>query len=375
MSGALNNLKVVEMAAIGPVPVCGQLLADQGADVVILDRASGAADTANVHRRNKRSVALNLKSAAGIAAARRLIDEADILLEGFRPGVMERLGLGPTECHESNAKLVYGRMTGWGQSGPLASTAGHDLNYLAITGALQAIGRRGEPPVPPLNLVADYGGGAMFLAFGVLAALFERSQSGRGQVVDAAMSEGVPAMMGLFHSMLAQGRWTVERENNLLDGAAPFYRCYETSDGKYISIGALEPQFFARLAELAGLPEEDCTMRNDKAHWPAMHERYSALFRTRTRAQWTELLADQDCCMAPVLSFDELEEHPQNQARGTFRRVDGVLQAAPAPRFDRTAAPPLCPPQAPGGATEQVLGSLGYTAQQLQQLRVDGVLT
>lgn len=375
MSGALNGLTVVEMAAIGPVPLAGQLLADQGARVIVLDRQSDEADPRDVNRRNKQSVAINLKSPQGVAAALAIIASADIVIEGFRPGVMEKLGLGPSQCWAKNKRLIYGRMTGWGQSGPLAATAGHDINYLSITGALHAIGVAGEAPIPPLNLVADYGGGAMFLIFGVLAALHERAHSGHGQVVDVAMSEGVTAMMGLFHSLSAKSQWSTQRQSNLLDGGAPFYRCYQTADGESISVGALEPQFFAELVERAGLPVEDCDSRSDRQNWPALHRRYEAVFRSKTRAQWQQIFNDSDACVAPVLSLDEVEQHPQNQHRGTFMRQDGVLQAAPAPRFERTPAASPCSPQAPGSATDDILADLGYSQAQLAQLRANGVLT
>ncbi len=375
MTGALAGLTVVEMAAIGPVPLAGQLLADQGARVIVLDRKSGERDTSDVSRRNKQSVALNLKNPDGVAAAGRIIDRADILIEGFRPGVMEKLGLGPEQCHVSNPGLIFGRMTGWGQTGPLAQTAGHDLNYLAITGALHAIGRDGEPPIPPLNLVADYGGGAMFLLFGVLSALHERNQSGRGQVVDVAMSEGVSAMMSLFHSFSAKGRWQVGRERNLLDGGAPFYRCYETADGESISVGALEPQFFAELVQLAGIAASDCDTRDAPGNWPELHKRYEAVFKSKSRDQWVEIFNGSDACVAPVLSLDEVEAHPQNQARGTFIRQADVMQAAPAPRFDRTPAATPQLPLAPGESTEQVLQELGFDASQIASMRNDGALT
>ena len=343
--------------------------------MIVLDRKSGAQDSTDVSRRNKESIALNLKHADGVAAAQKLINSADVLIEGFRPGVMEKLGLGPETLQQSNPGLIVGRMTGWGQTGPLAHTAGHDLNYLSITGALHAIGRDGQPPIPPLNLVADYGGGAMFLLFGVLSALHERSQSGRGQVVDVAMSEGVSAMMSIFHSLGAKGRWQVGRERNLLDGGAPFYRCYETADGESISVGALEPQFFAELVERAGLPASDCDTRDAPSNWAELHQRYESVFKARTRDEWVEIFNGSDACVAPVLSLDEVEAHPQNRARGTFIRHDGVMQAAPAPRFDRTPAATPNPPTAPGDATDKVLEELGYSAAQIEKMRSDHALT
>src|ERR1700676_2234669 len=278
MSGPLTSLRVVEFSGIGPGPLVGQLLADLGADVVTVDRRSAKADPADVNRRNKRSVALNLRKAEGLAAARCLLAGADVLIEGFRPGVMERLGLGPDVCLSANPRLVYGRMTGWGRTGPRAHRAGHDINFLGIPGALHAIGRPDEPPVPPLNLVADFGGGSMFLVFGILAALFERSKSGHGQVVDAAMVDGVPAMMGLLHGMLARGLWTEQRGRNLLDGGAPFYRTYQTAGGKDIADGSLEAGFFGEPIRPLGLAENQNEIQNDRDQWPDMHARYAEVF-------------------------------------------------------------------------------------------------
>lgn len=375
MAGPLDGLKLVEMAGLGPCPLAGQLMADLGAEVVVIDRISAQAVASEINRRGKKSVALNLKSAEGRAAAMRLIARADILIEGFRPGVMEKLGLGPAECHAANPGLIFGRMTGWGQEGPLAMTAGHDINYLSLSGALGAIGRADAPPVPPLNLVADYGGGAMFLIFGVLAALYEKGRSGLGQVVDAAMVDGVPAMMGLLHQWQAQGQWRQGREGNLLDGGAPFYRCYATKDGRALSVGPLEPQFFAQLVALAGLPPEHCADQNNPATWPDRRALYAQVFARKTRDEWMDIFAGSDACVAPVLDWDEVEHHPHNAERGTFLRVQGVLQAAPAPRFDRTPAATPQPPTAPGADTEAVLSGLGYDSAALERLRADGALT
>ena len=375
MAGPLDGLKIVEMAGLGPCPLAGQLLADLGAEVVVIDRKSAAADPTEVNRRGKHSVALNLKSPLGLDAARRLIGQADILIEGFRPGVMEKLGLGPSDCHEINPRLIIGRMTGWGQTGPLAMTAGHDINYLALSGALGAIGAADGPPVPPLNLVADYGGGTMFLIFGVLAALFERGKSGRGQVVDAAMVDGVPAMMGLIHQGLAQGWWRKGREGNMLDGGAPYYRCYVTKDGRALSVGPLEPQFFAERVELAGLPAAHCHDQTEPATWADRRALYAQVFARKTRDEWMEIFAGSDACVAPVLDWDEVEHHPQTAARGTFVRVGGVMQAAPAPRFDRTPAAAPAAPGAAGQDTDAILSALGYDAAELARLRDEGVLT
>ena len=375
MAGPLDGLKLVEMAGLGPCPLAGQLMADLGATVVVIDRASAPADATDVNRRGKQSVALNLKSSDGLEAARRIIAQSDILIEGFRPGVMEKLGLGPAACHAINPGLIFGRMTGWGQDGPLAMTAGHDINYLSLSGALGAIGRADGPPVPPLNLAADYGGGSMFLIFGVLAALYERSRSGRGQVVDAAMVDGVPAMMGLIHQWLALGRWGQRREANLLDGGAPFYRCYATKDGRALSVGPLEPQFFAELVTLAGLPEAHRADQNDPATWPARRALYAQVFARKSRDEWMAIFEGTDACVAPVLDWDEVEHHPHNAARGTFLRVDGVMQAAPAPRFDRTPAAMPGVPGAPGQDTDTVLTGLGYDAATLEAMRRTGALT
>ncbi|MEM5541248.1 CaiB/BaiF CoA-transferase family protein [Sulfitobacter sp. AS92] len=356
--GPLASLRVVEFSGLGPAPLAGQLLADLGADVITVDRKAAPADPADINRRGKRSVVLNLKSPEGIAAAQALVASADVLIEGFRPGVMERLGLGPENCP---GKLIYGRMTGWGQTGPWAQTAGHDINYLALTGALHAMGSADAPPVPPLNMVADYGGGTMFLLFGILSAVIERSVTGKGQVVDAAMVDGVPAMMGLIHGMLAQNKWTEERAANWLDGAAPFYRCYTCADGKFIAVGALEPQFYAILLEKLDLPAEYAATQNDTATWPARTVEFAAIFATRSRDDWAAHFDGSDACVAPVLSFSEVPDHPQMAARGNVLRMDGVLQSGHAPRFGLGAPTMPSPPRAIGADTDAVLAELGVT--------------
>lgn len=358
MPGPLKGLRVIEMCALGPVPLAGQLMADQGADVIVVDRKTAAADATDINRRNKRSVVFDLKSSEELSRAKALIDTADILIEGFRPGVMERLGLGSQALLASNPRLIFGRMTGWGQTGTLASTAGHDINYLAVTGALHAIGRGGQPPVPPLNLVADYGGGAMFLLFGVLSALYERNHSNRGQVVDAAMIEGVPAMMGLIHTMFANDQWQQQRASNPLDGGAPYYRCYETLDGKYLSVGAIEPHFFKCFIELAGLPSSDIDIQNDQSQWPAMCERYAAHFKSRTREQWQEVFAGTDACVAPVLNFDEAASFPHNCEREVFITPDNVLQTTVVPRFSRSHPEPIRAPVGAGASTHEVMAEI-----------------
>ena len=375
MPAALHQLKVIEMAGIGPCPLAGQLLADLGAEVIVIDRASTPADPTDINRRHKRSIALNLKSPEGLKAAQQLIAQADILIEGFRPGVMEKLGLGPDECLSANPKLIYGRMTGWGQTGPLAQTAGHDLNYLAITGALHPIGAADQPPVPPLNLAADYGGGTMFLLLGILSALYERHSSGQGQVIDAAMVDGVPAMMGLLHTWFARNWWTTQRESNFLDGGAPFYRCYTTADGKYLSVAPLEPHFFKELLAKANIPAEHHDSQYQKDTWSERTEQYAEIFRQKTQAEWIAIFAGSDACVAPVLDFNEVEAHPHNAARGSFVRVNAVLQSAPAPRFSRTPTKAPIAPTAVGGDTETVLTQLGYSSEQIAAMRANGTLT
>lgn len=374
-NGPLHGLRVVEMAGIGPAPLAGQFLSDLGAQVTLVTRKSGKANKADINNRGKRSVALNLKDPAGIEAALRLIEGADVLIEGFRPGVMERMGLGPDACLARNPGLVFGRMTGWGQTGPMSQMAGHDINYLGITGVLHAIGKKDLPPIPPLNIGADYAGGTMFLLLGILSALFERQSSGKGQVIDAAMVDGAPALLALIHSMIAMGRWTEQRENNWLDGGAPFYRSYECADGKYVSVGPLEPQFFAQLVDMAGLPQEHKATQMDEADWTQRHALYAQVFKTRTRDEWTALFDGSDACVAPVLTWSEAPEHPHMKARGVFTQVDGVTQVTPAPRFSRTAPGPVGRPPAPGADTETVLAELGYDAETIAGLRASGVLT
>jgi len=376
--GPLKGLRVIELAGIGPGPFCAMLLADMGADVVRIDRteASGLGvpmdKRFDVNGRNRRSVALDLKSPVGHAAVMRLIAGADLLIEGFRPGVAERLGLGPADCHAINPRLVYGRMTGFGQSGPLAQAAGHDLNYIALTGALHAIGPAGGKPVPPLNLVGDYGGGALYLAMGLLAALHERTQSGRGQVVDAAMVDGAASLASVFYGMTAGGRWTEQRGDNLLDGGAPFYDTYETADGKYVSIGALEPKFFAEMAERIGLDARFVKRQYDRKLWPEMRAEMTRILRGRTRDAWCAALEGSDACFAPVLTIAEAPQHPHAQARQSFIDVGGVVQPGPAPRFDRSTPGPVQPAPAPGAHTDEVLAEAGFSADEIAALHAAG---
>tara|TARA_R110002049_G_scaffold117332_2_gene270494 strand:+ start:76234 stop:77349 length:1116 start_codon:yes stop_codon:yes gene_type:complete len=362
--GPLASLSVVEFSGLGPAPLAGQLLADLGARVVSIDRKHAPADPTDINRRGKRSVVLDLKSDLGQKAAHHIIAASDVLIEGFRPNVMERLGLGPKNCPDN---LIYARMTGWGQTGPWAQTAGHDINYLALTGALHAMGARDAPPVPPLNLVADYGGGTMFLLFGILSAVIERGISGKGQVVDAAMVDGVPAMMGLIHGMLAQGRWTEARASNWLDGAAPFYRCYTCADQKFISVGALEPQFYAILLEKMGLPANYAASQNDSETWPTRCAEFATLFATRSRDDWAQIFDGSDACVAPVLSFSEAARHPHMAARRSLVAGD-VLQSGTAPGFGRTEPPQPTLPDAVGGATEAVLREVGLNAREIAQI-------
>ncbi|MCX4717062.1 CoA transferase [Streptomyces virginiae] len=355
--GPLAGVRVVELAGIGPGPFAAMLLADLGADVVRVDRPGGgglAVDPAyDITNRGKRSVLLDLKSADGPARVLDLVERADVLLEGFRPGVAERLGVGPAECHARNPKLVYGRMTGWGQDGPLAETAGHDIAYIAVTGALGMIGKPGEPPAVPANLVGDYAGGSLYLVIGVLAALHHARATGTGQVVDAAIVDGTAHLTAMIHGMMAAGGWQDRRGANLLDGGCPFYGTYETSDGGYMAVGALEQQFYDTFVELLGI-EDQAPARKDLARWGELREVVAARFRTRTRAQWTAVFEGSDACVAPVLSLREAPEHPHLAARGTFTDLGGIVQPVPAPRFSTTPGALTTGPAQPGAHTESV---------------------
>ena len=378
MTGPLHGLRVIEIAGIGPAPMACMLLADLGAEVLRVERLEPETmfreSRFDLLSRGRRSIALDLKHAAGISAVLRLSERADVLIEGFRPGVTERLGLGPAQCHARNPRLIYGRMTGWGQTGPLANTAGHDINYIALSGALHAIGRAGQPPVPPLNLLADFGGGALYLVVGVLAALVERQQSGLGQVVDAAMVDGVAHLSTFIRALFAAGAWTDRRGENLLDTGAPFYDVYETADAKYVSVGALEPRFFAVLAERVGLSGEERAYYADRRRWPELRARFAAIFREKTRDAWCELLEGTDACFAPVLSLAEAPQHPHNRVRNTFLEVSGVVQAAPAPRFDRTPAREPSTPPDPGADSERALYDWGFSEQEVAELRAAGCI-
>jgi alpha-methylacyl-CoA racemase len=377
--GPLHGLRVIELAGIGPGPFCAMLLADLGADVVRIDRTE-ASDLGvpmdrryDINARNRRSVALDLKRSAGRDAVLRLAARADVLIEGFRPGVAERLGLGPADCHALNPGLVYGRMTGFGQSGPLAQAAGHDLNYIALTGALHAIGPPGGKPVVPLNLVGDYGGGALYLALGLLAALHERNRSGRGDVVDAAMVDGAASLASIFYGLSASGRWSGQRGANLLDGGAPFYDTYETADGKHVAIGALEPKFFAELAQRIGLDARFVKGQYDRRLWPELRAAMAAILRGRTRDEWCALLEGSDACFAPVLSMAEAPQHAHARTREAFIDIGGVVQPGPAPRFDRSTPDAVRPAPAPGEHTDQVLAEAGFSADEIAALHAAGV--
>ncbi|MEM7214662.1 MAG: CaiB/BaiF CoA-transferase family protein [Pseudomonadota bacterium] len=374
MPGPLASLQVIEMVGLGPCPLAGQLLADLSAEVIVIDRRSGQDISSEVNRRGKKSIALDLKKPEGIDIVLNLISNADILIEGFRPGVMERLGLSPDICLAANPALIYGRMTGWGQEGPLSLTAGHDINYLAITGALHAMGKRGEPPVPPLNIAADYGGGSMFLIMGVLSAIIERGVSGKGQVVDAAMCDGVPAMMGLIQTMLAQGLWTREREDNFIDGGAPYYRCYETADNKFVAVGAIEKQFFAELVSLLELDNGLLPEQHNKAKWPEMHLLFEQTFLSKSRDAWAKLFAGSDACVAPVLTFDEAASYPHNAERRTFFTNGDVAQTSVVPRLSRSHSPEPGFSVTTGREGREILQNSGFDRERIESLASSGIL-
>ena len=376
--GPLAGIKIVEIAGIGPGPYGAMLLADLGADIIRIDRSSGvnafgqgpsAEPPADLLARGRRSVAVDLKHPDGVATVLDLVAEADVLIEGFRPGVMERLGLGPDVCLERNPKLVFGRMTGWGQDGPYASAAGHDINYIALAGALEPLGRAGEQPTPPLNLVGDFGGGGMMLAFGVCAALVEVARSGQGQVIDAAMIDGAASLMTMTWSFKHMGIWADERGTNMLDTGAHFYDTYETADGKYVSIGSIEPQFYAELLRLTGIDPESLPKQMDKGQWPALKARFAEVFKTKTRDEWCEIMEHTDVCFAPVLSMDEAPQHPHIAQRETFTEVAGLVQPAPVPRFSRTPGTIERPPPHAGQHTEDALEAWGIAPERIAELK------
>lgn len=378
--GPLAGYKFVEMGGIGPGPMCAMLLADLGAEIVRIDRLvdSGLGTASDpkysLLMRSRRSIAVDTKTDAGRELILELIEQADGLIEGFRPGVMERLGLGPDVALERNPKLVYGRMTGWGQEGPMAKVAGHDINYIALSGVLHAIGREGEAPVPPLNLVGDFGGGALYLALGLVSGILEAQKSGRGQVVDAAMVDGAASLMTTFFGLMAGGNWKDERGVNILDTGAHYYNVYETKDGKYVSIGSIEAKFYAQLLELTGLDKEDLPPQMDRASWPIFKEKLEAVFKTKTRDEWDGIMGGTDVCYAPVLSIIEATEHPHNAHRQTFVTYDDVLQPAPAPRFSRTAGEIQGPPCLPGEHTTEAMLDWGVSQENIDSLRASGVI-
>ena len=370
--GPLNGSTVIELAGIGPAPMGGMMLADMGAEVIRIDRAGGMV-MKDVSTRGKKSVVVNLKDPNGLETLLRMVENADVLIDPYRPGVCEKLGIGPSVCLARNPKLIFARMTGWGQEGPLAQSAGHDINYISITGALYAMGRKGEKPVPPLNLVGDMGGGGMLLVNGVLAALLETANSGKGQIIDVAMVDGAAQLMWMFHSFEAMGLWdATERESNMLDGGAHFYDTYECADGEYISIGSIEPQFYALLKERAGLTEEDFGAQNDQSQWSAMKEKLTTVIKQKTQAQWSEIMEGTDVCFAPVLNFLDAPKHPANIARNTYIEVDGLVQPAPAPRFGRTPSEVRHGGHDVGQDTDAILMEMGFGEQELAGLRADG---
>ncbi|MBW2614023.1 MAG: CoA transferase [Deltaproteobacteria bacterium] len=375
--GPLEGVKIIEVGGIGPGPFCGMMLSDMGADIVRIERKGGLSLSEpkyDILTRNRRSVFIDLRKPQGVATALKIIEQVDALQEGFRPGVMEKLGLGPDVCLKRNPKLVYGRMTGWGQEGPLAKAAGHDINYISMSGALHAIGRKGEKPVPPLNLVGDFGGGGMMLAFGMVCALFESQKTGQGQVVDAAMVDGSAALMSIIYGLKAAGLWMDRCGINLLDSGAHFYDTYETADGKYISIGSIEPQFYALLLELAEIEDPEFENQLDFTRWPDLKIKLEALFKTKTRDAWCAIMEGTDICFAPVLSLDEAPEHPHNQARKTFVEMEGVLQPAPAPRFSRTPPEIKTAPPVPGQDTQRVLEDFGLTLDEIKKKKKSEVI-
>ena len=374
--GPLKGLKIIEMAGIGPGPFCGMVLADLGAEVIRVDRASaiGTGSKQEASNRGKKSIAVDLKSEEGAEVVLKLVETADAIFEGFRPGVMERLGLGPDVCFERNERIVFGRMTGWGQEGPLAKAAGHDINYISLTGALAAIGRPGSPPVPPLNLIGDFGGGGMLLALGLVAALLESKESKKGQVVDAAMTDGSALLMTMIYSMQSSGMWKTSMGSNLLDGGSHFYDTYECKDGKFISLGSIEPQFYALLCQIAELDESIFGEQMSRDLWPEQKEAIKKIFLDKTRDEWCELMEGTDVCFAPVLDMSEAPKHPHNIERKTFIDLEGVTQPAPAPRFSRTEPEVASSPSIVGEHTDEILTSIGLSDEDINTLKTSGAV-
>lgn len=374
--GPLQGIKVLEIASIGPGPFCAMMLADMGAEVIRIDRRDrvGSGDPRMTLNRGRKSLALDLKKPEAVGTVLRLVAKADMLIEGFRPGVMERLGLGPESCLARNPRLIFGRMTGWGQQGPLAQAAGHDINYIALAGALHAMGSADRPPTPPLNLVGDFGGGAMYLLAGLLAAYIETQRSGRGQVVDAAMTDGTASLLTAFFGLRAMGQWSDRRAGNRLDGGAHYYGCYACADGKFVSIGSIEPQFYALLLEKLGIEDPEFENQNDQSKWSLLRSKLETVFLTRDRDQWCQLLENTDVCFAPVLSMEEASRHPHNLARKTYVEIEGVVQPAPAPRFSRTAGEIQGPAATVGQHSEEVLRNWGFSAVEIADLRAVNAL-
>jgi len=376
--GPLSGVKVIELQGIGPGPFCGMMLADMGAEILRIDRSASVGRPAaktDILARGRKSIAVDLKNPEGIEIALKLIDSADVLIEGFRPGVTERLGLGPDVCLSRNERLIYGRMTGWGQTGSMAHVAGHDINYISLSGALHAVGTAGDKPVPPLNLVGDFGGGGMMLAFGICAALHERNNSGRGQVIDAAMTDGSALLMNAIFGRMNLGAWSHDRGSNLLDGGAHFYNTYETSDGKWISVGSIEPQFYALLLEKSGLgADEELPEQMSQSDWPDLKDKLTEIFRTKTRDEWDEIMLGTDICYSPILTFDEARVHPHNLERRTFVEQDGVHQAAPAPRFSRSEPELPASSGAPGADTRSILLETGFSDTEVEALLSSGAV-
>jgi len=376
--GPLNGVRIIELQGIGPGPFCGMMLADMGAQIIRIDRSTNVgreASTTDFLARGRQSIGIDLKNPDGVATVLKLVETADALIEGFRPGVTERLGIGPDVCLERNPRIIYGRMIGWGQTGSMASAAGHDINYISLSGALHAIGEKDRNPTPPLNLIGDFGGGGMLLAFGMAAALFEREQSGKGQVVDAAMTDGSALLMNAVFGMMNTGQWKHERGTNLLDGGAHFYGTYQTQDGKHISIGSIEPQFYELLLEKTGLgADSDLPRQMSRDDWPMLKDKLTNIFLGKTRDEWDAIMLGTDICYAPVLTLQEAAAQKHNQERGTFATVDGLIQAAPAPRFSRTEPELSTPATAPGSDSEQVLRDLGLGDDEIKTLLDSGAV-
>ncbi len=373
--GPLRGVKIIEVAGIGPGPFCAMMLSDMGAEIIRVERKEKSGinrvvdERCDVLNRGRRSIAIDLKKPEAVESALKLVERADALFEGFRPGVMENLGLGPDICLKRNPKLVYGRMTGWGQEGPLSHASGHDINYISLTGALHSIGKQGNKPVPPLNLVGDFGGGGMLLAFGIACALYEAQKSGQGQVVDAAMVDGASALMAMFYGFRAAGLWNDERGRNFLDSGSHFYDAYETADGKWISVGSIEPQFYALLLKHSGITDPDFQAQWDTIKWPEFKEKITAIFKTKTRDEWCKIMEGTDVCFAPVLTMEEAIKHPHNVARRVYVEVEGITQPAPAPRFSRTQPEIQGPPPKHGGHTEQILKDWGISRKEIDSFK------